>query len=284
MGEQNPSSREKSSQIPPLTHPDHQNIPETPPQQPVKSANGNGNGNGNGKQATSRVEIVESSPKPEHAPREDWNGVTRESVGFLPGAIVMWDEKFVGLYIRPERSKGYDLVYIMTDNGRLSPKGIVLHAYGVQVLGQVPMALYEQMEKTLILNRDAIVANLFDPQDGKWIPYVQRTATPTPAPAPTPPPSMQGAQRTPSPSRPMLHQLKRGARISIKIGDKSWDAVYWGRDVQNYIVAHDSHGQWALMHLNLSRFKDSIETKGMLTSDELENIARHLLRAGQTRH
>jgi hypothetical protein len=60
------------------------------------------------------------------------------------------------------------------------------------------------------------------------------------------------------PEDPLL-SLKRGQRIQIKMGVNLWDAVFWGCDARGMVVAHQTNGQWSLMHLELQRYRDSIK-------------------------
>jgi hypothetical protein len=64
---------------------------------------------------------------------------------------------------------------------------------------------------------------------------------------------------------------RRGQCLAIKFGKKgeAWDAIYWGRDQQGTVVAHDTNGHWTLMHLDLSRFRDKVTRGDLLTDDEL---------------
>ena len=65
-------------------------------------------------------------------------------------------------------------------------------------------------------------------------------------------------------------------RISFGPG-KSWDAVYWGRDLLGHVLAHRTHKEWALMHLDLKRFKDTIELGEFLDDEEIASIQRDIM-------
>jgi hypothetical protein len=73
--------------------------------------------------------------------------------------------------------------------------------------------------------------------------------------------------------------LKRGQRLTISFGpNRSWDAVYWGGDGTGTLVAHQTHGDWALTRLDLSRFAEENIVLGALMTDreiwELEEFIK----------
>lgn len=73
--------------------------------------------------------------------------------------------------------------------------------------------------------------------------------------------------------------LKRGQRLTISFGpNRSWDAVYWGGDGTGTLVAHQTHGDWALTRLDLSRFAPENIVLGPLMTDrevwELEEFIK----------
>ncbi|GEM_PF-2438248 len=73
-------------------------------------------------------------------------------------------------------------------------------------------------------------------------------------------------------------QLVRGRRLRVSFGPgKSWEAIYWGRDLLGAILAHRTHAQWSLMHLDLDRFKDSLDYGEILNSDDIAAIQREIL-------
>ncbi|MBN1868369.1 hypothetical protein JW916_13870 [Candidatus Sumerlaeota bacterium] len=70
--------------------------------------------------------------------------------------------------------------------------------------------------------------------------------------------------------------LTRGRRFSIKFGNRGWEAVYWGEDEQGSVVAHNTNGQWSLMHLDLSRFRDSFALLGEISDKERTDLEKAL--------
>jgi hypothetical protein len=53
-------------------------------------------------------------------------------------------------------------------------------------------------------------------------------------------------------------RIRRGQRLTLKFGNRNWEAVYWGKDKKGSVVAHMTHGHWTLMHLDLNRFKETM--------------------------
>ena len=58
--------------------------------------------------------------------------------------------------------------------------------------------------------------------------------------------------------------------------NRAWEAVYWGRDEQGPVIAHNTSGQWTLMHLDLDRFASSIEFLGDLDPKDLHDVEKTL--------
>jgi hypothetical protein len=98
-----------------------------------------------------------------------------------------------------------------------------------------------------------------------------RQAAPEPEPEPEPllppPPPVPAVPRDP---------LERGRVIKINVGGRMWESVYWTSDEIGPIVAHDTNRQWALMHLDLSRFRDAIEYGEVLNARRLDEIGKSL--------
>lgn len=74
--------------------------------------------------------------------------------------------------------------------------------------------------------------------------------------------------------------LHRGQRIRITMAPgRSWDAVYWGNNGTESVMAHQTNGDWALTHLNLSRFgADAVTVEGMMTDREMWELEEILKR------
>jgi hypothetical protein len=67
--------------------------------------------------------------------------------------------------------------------------------------------------------------------------------------------------------------------LKLNVGGRIWESVYWTSDEIGPIVAHDTNREWALMHLDLSRFGDAIEYGELLNATRLAEIGKSLSRS-----
>ncbi len=218
---------------------------------------------------------------------------------FEEGAILAYEDGAVWVYKTPKRGKEYEIVYTLHPNGTVTAEGIALYAYKVKVIGRLSPAALEKLEKTMRWERDAIVFHLSAYEYCSLIPSpaapaageVSRPPTASGASAPSPPartsptplPLRPATETPPSaapPSAPATKEkerLVRGRRLQVSFGPgKSWEAVYWGRDVIGHVVAHHTHDTWALMHLDLDRFRDATEYGETLPQDQIARIQADL--------
>ena len=74
--------------------------------------------------------------------------------------------------------------------------------------------------------------------------------------------------------------LHRGQRVRISMGhNRSWDAVYWGNSGAEAVVAHQTHGDWAITNVNLSRFApEAVTVEGEMTEREVWELEEILKR------
>lgn len=81
-------------------------------------------------------------------------------------------------------------------------------------------------------------------------------------------------------SGPAGMTLHRGQRIRITMSpNRFWDAVYWGNNGAEAVVAHQTHGDWAVTYVNLSRFgADAVTVEGMMTDREIWELEEILKR------
>ena len=75
--------------------------------------------------------------------------------------------------------------------------------------------------------------------------------------------------------------LERGRQLRINVGGRMWESIYWTSDEIGPIVAHNTNREWALMHLDLARFKDAIEYGDVLPEADLRAIAESVARSGK---
>jgi hypothetical protein len=73
---------------------------------------------------------------------------------------------------------------------------------------------------------------------------------------------------------------ERGQALRINVAGRVWEAVYWAKDEMGHVVAHCTNRKWALMHLDLNRFADSMELGEIKAPEEIEEIQRQLVASG----
>jgi len=228
--------------------------PPTPPQPPVPPP------------------AVESTPLPESS----------EPLGTFPrGTILQLEDGTVAIYKDPVKGKEYEIVYALRANGKVRPEGIALYAYEAKKIGRLPQDLFEEVQKALRWDRDAICFHLDKYEYCSLIPLMERPAgMAASAGAAGSDPTKKAVAPDP-PTSPLLdpaRELIRGRRVYISFGPgKTWEAVYWGKDLLGHVVAHRTHNEWALMHLDIKRFRDSIEVGEILKEEEIKAIQRDIL-------
>jgi len=174
---------------------------------------------------------------------------------FEIGTILRLENSTVGIYKGPIFGKEYHMIYHLRHDGLVEPQGIYIYAYCCEPLGSVPYDVLQEMQKTMRWERDRIISHLTSEEKSKLIPLL------TPA-------SIQRVEEFPR----RRESLERGRLLRIRIGDRAWEAIYWGSDELGHIVAHNTHGNWTLMHLNLGRFGDSLEYGEILPPEEIRDI------------
>jgi hypothetical protein len=231
-----------------------------------------------------------------------------------PGSIVRFDDGSIGVYKDAVSGRDYALFYFLNPDGQVLPEGVFLQCYQAKVLGFLPEEYFAQMRDAGSWNRDMIVFHMakfefvsdldrvaeHEERKPKHTTPARNTvqqempahgnATPTPArgaettqgggspqtgsaPQPTPAPQPQATAEE-QPAAKADDGLVKGRRFQIKFGGKQWQAVYWASEDENSIVAHDTHGSWSLMRLDLKRFKDSLELLDIVDSETMEAIAQ----------
>lgn len=214
-------------------------------------------------------------------PRSSASGTGQVRVDELkPGAILNFDDGSLAIFKDAVSGKDYALFYFLEPNFGLSPRGIFLEQYEYRCIGQMPLHLFEEMKSTNRWNRDVVVFHLYEwefvqliPQSGAVVSsQVGRPATEPgitrPAAAPARVPDSQDARKI---------LPERGQILKINVAGRVWEAVYWAKDEMGHVVAHSTNKNWALMHLDLTRFADSMELGELKSPAEIEEIQRHLM-------
>ncbi len=226
-------------------------------------------------------------PPPARATRPESATPSTAPSGLQPGTIVQFDDNSVAIFKDSVSGKDYALFYFLEPNLSLAPRGIFLEQYGMTTIGQVPAEMLAQMVQSRRWDRDAVIFHLARFEHAAAIRAVITGSAP-----PAPPDASLGAEREspsataraytvpaepPSPATPR-DPLERGRVIRINVGGREWESVFWTSDEIGPIVAHDTNREWALMHLDLSRFKDAIEYGEVLDQARLAEIADSLAR------
>ncbi len=197
---------------------------------------------------------------------------------YLPGTILYFEDQTVAIYGRQMKDKDYEMVYALGTNGRLKPQGIPLANYDVRPLGRIAPAYLEKLAASMKWDRDLIIFHLLEYEDCPLIPEI----TATNGHEASSPQSSTGVPKLPLPSSTAAPQpLTRGRKLSIVFGKQNWNAVYWGTDELGTVVAHKTHDHWALMHLDLKRFKDGIVHGEMMSPAELAEVEADITRVGR---
>jgi hypothetical protein len=188
------------------------------------------------------------------------------------GDIVRLGESTIGVYNRFIPEKEYDVVFILRPDGSMEPQGIPLAAHGAQTIGRLPAGSATKCCTDMVWDRDLIVFHLYEFSSTTLIPH------------PSTPRGLDGKvvethHATETPQSEHRSPLVRGRRFSVMFGDRRWEAIYWGHDEQGALVAHNTTGEWSLMHLDLRRFDGSIEFHEVLSREDLSQIEQNLLQA-----
>ena len=244
--------------------------------------------------------------------------VMDESVAeLLPGTIMRFDDGSVAIYKDAVSGKDYALFYFLEPDGRTAARGIFLEQYEQERIGMIPGNLFAEMIQSGSWEREAIVYYLDSFENAAYIPRIQRSGTappvterrerreyreprrarPEPQEAPPPPRRARAPEPEPeyeaeaepepepvrppplaAPKLPPRSPLERGRVIRINVAGRIWECVYWTRDEIGPIVAHVTNVDWTLMHLDLSRFGDSVQYGEILDGSRLAEIEASLSR------
>ena len=209
------------------------------------------------------VEVKSSRPSsdsPDEPPRVE--EIAKSKDLFPCGTLVLWNGNHLGVYKKYLEQKGYDLVYVVEQDGRLHPKGICLFAYEPQRVGLLSDGIFQWMERTMRWERDALVFHFDNPNDVSKVSVLNERQSAERADAAPEHPENATDSET----------LVRGRTFTVSVGKHQWYGVYWGRDAIGTIVAHNTNHVWSLMHLDLDRFGASLKFSDVLPSQQIREI------------
>jgi hypothetical protein len=190
--------------------------------------------------------------------------VTQGTDGTFPvGTILRFEDHSLGVFKDAKADKDYEVVYRLLPDGSVRPEGMALASYDVKVLGKLPPEFVHRLQRRLTWNRDEIIFHLehFD--------YCE--LIPEPDPQYVVEDEEEAVEETPNGAGGSL--LTKGRHLTLSFGPgQSWQAVYWGEDDLGPLVAHKTADTWALMHLDLDRFADTMEMGPMAHESQLAEI------------
>ncbi|MCH8332534.1 hypothetical protein IIC65_01240 [Candidatus Sumerlaeota bacterium] len=199
------------------------------------------------------------------------------------GTILALDDEDLVVYRRAVTAESYDMVYSLLGDGAVKIDGVEFEKHEVTELGQLSTEDFKKLQHEMRWSRELIAENCPDPEAAARIPDPTGAEPVSRAPAEAGAgsfSSQSGGVKTQAPpvkpswvedltqqesaarvveSKPQgKTRIRRGQIITLNISGRTWDAVYWGRDKKGTVVAHSTHGQWALMHLDLNQYKDTM--------------------------
>jgi hypothetical protein len=199
-----------------------------------------------------------------------------------PGAILLLNERTLAIYQRAVPEKEYHLVLVLAPNGAVKLQGLALQAHQIEELGKLPPQFFDQLQSNMRWSRDLIVFHCYRYEDVCRVPagaeaLAQSEAHHTPVPDSYTAPTHSAPARPEPDTTPDGMPNRRGQRLQIKFGANVWEAVYWGKDAQNHVVAHQTYQKWALMHLDLDRFANGLVIDPVIDDNLIAEIERNLL-------
>ncbi len=192
---------------------------------------------------------------------------------FAVGTVLRFEDNSIGIYKDQRSEKDYEVVYILQANGTVKAQGIALDMYDLRVIGKLPPEFMLRIQRRQTWDRDEIIYHLTTFDYCEYIPHPIRKPE-RPAPAASTRPSGVVAKEPAADEPGKEKKLIMGRYVTIKFGEKQeWQAVYWGVDDLGTIIAHRTHEKWALMHMDLRRFKDSLTIGDMADPTLLSQIS-----------
>ena len=189
---------------------------------------------------------------------------------YAAGTILRIDQQVIAIYRRAVPDKGYHLLLVLYPNHGVKAQGIALEGHQVEELGCLPSVWMDRLQSEMRWDRDLIVFHCYCYEDVAKIPAIESSGEPrgevrrAPSPEPEPSPLPVPEPRTvveatpPTPPEKTNGHLRRGQRMQVRFGSNLWDAVYWGKDDQGQVIAHQTYEKWSLMHLDLERFASNL--------------------------
>lgn len=188
------------------------------------------------------------------------------------GTLLSIENLGIGIYKERVPAKGYDIVYLLLED-KLSPQGIMLNMYRREVAGKIPPHIFKHIKEEQTWSRSQIKPYLSDerygcllPGDDDQIVEIQEEE------------KNVETQTGSGVTQENLRYMPHGQIVVCQMGAKTWESVYWMKDELGHVVAHNTNGDWQLMHLDLHKFAkmNMLKFGDQLSEEELEAIREHV--------
>lgn len=197
-----------------------------------------------------------------------------------PGSILWLNRRAVAIYKMAVPEKGYTVVLVPGPHGMLKTQGLELQNYQVEEIGLLTPKYFDKLQLEMRWNRDLIIFHCYSVEDAEKVqlpncevcPHFEEKAKAEAAHAAAP------KAAAPHPPAAPDRSLRRGQRLQIMMGGKSWNAVYWGKDDGGHVVAHNTVGAWALMRFNLDQYAATMRVEPEPDAELLRQIEAALPR------
>lgn len=172
---------------------------------------------------------------------------------FPTGTILRLEDQTICIYkdIRPD--KDYEVVLMLLPDGSVKAQGIALETYDLKSIGHLPPEFVLSIQRKKQWTRDEIIYHLSSFDYCAFVPQIQGPEPVRASQVIAKPTFNTAAEETEK-------MLIPGREITISFGpNQEWKAIYWGEDDLGTIIAHSTNNNWTLMHMDLTRFMESIK-------------------------
>lgn len=178
------------------------------------------------------------------------------------GTLLNIEDLGIAIYKERIPQKGYDMVYILLPD-KVTVQGIFLNMYRREIIGKIPSTIFKDIQKSHKWEPDQIKPYFSDKKLSYLLPCPTRDLQ-----------EIKHTEEKPPIPNNSLKSIPFGQKLIFKMGDKAWEAVYWTKDEIGYVVAHNTGGNWQLMHLDLKRFSkmNMLHFGEVLSEEELKKI------------
>lgn len=196
---------------------------------------------------------------------------------FPIGTILRLEDNSIAVFKDAKPDKEYEVIYLLRLDGSVKAQGVALYTYDVKAIGRLPPEFMLRLQRNKHWERDAIIYHLDSFDYCSMVPQPDDRAKDPMATS-----HLSGVFRKVIQQKEQEgKKLVRGRELRINFGpQKEWVAVYWGEDELGPVVAHLTGDTWALMHLDLKRFKESLEWGDVVDDAMLDKISADIAESG----